>query len=119
MKITRNSFPKTGLTTTNSIGPAVYLRFIVLLMRLLHNIYKLRSKCIVFRYGPLLSAGTASASLPWQRVCRRCSQRTVLVGLLQSSSAGSSDTCWDCALLVPSKTFVPAGVNGPPLQTPC
>src|SRR5699024_5829990 len=26
-----------------------------------------------------------------------------------SSSAGSSDTCWDCALLVPSKTFVPAG----------
>src|SRR5699024_1179379 len=35
----------------------------------------------VFRCGPLLSAGTASASLPWQRVCRRCSQRTVLVGL--------------------------------------
>src|SRR5699024_5231721 len=52
-------------------------------------------------------------------------------------SAGSSDTCWDCALLVPPKTFVPAGqgrlrkllhrtkkidlyfrgVNGPPLQT--
>src|SRR5690625_1605853 len=32
-----------------------------------------------FRCGPLLSAGTASVSLPWQRVCRRCSQRTVLV----------------------------------------
>src|SRR5690625_2350224 len=27
------------------------------------------------------AAGTASASLPWQRVCRRCSQRTVLVDL--------------------------------------
>src|SRR5699024_9213199 len=27
-------------------------------------------------------------------------------------SAGSSDTCWDCALLVPSKTFVPANVFG-------
>jgi len=27
------------------------------------------------------SAGTASASLPRQGVCRRCPQRTVLVGL--------------------------------------
>jgi len=35
----------------------------------------------VFRCGPLLSAGTASVSLPWQRVCRRCSQRTGLVDL--------------------------------------
>src|SRR5699024_2858089 len=69
----------------------------------------------------LFSAGTASASLPWQRVCRRCSQRTVLVGpplkpapasssnasqyassaqgsieVYSSStlSAGSSDTCY-------------------------
>src|SRR5699024_5222018 len=33
------------------------------------------------RSGRMLSAGTASASLPRHGVCRRCPQRTVLVGL--------------------------------------
>src|SRR5699024_5999940 len=47
----------------------------------LHKIYKLRRiRGFVFRCGPLLSAGTASASLPQQGVCRRCPQRTFLVG---------------------------------------
>src|SRR5699024_12795311 len=47
----------------------------------LHKIYKLRRvRGFVFRCGPLLSAGTASASLPRQEVCRRCPQRTFLVG---------------------------------------
>ena len=69
-----------------------------------HNIYKLEVKAGWFantcaiaavrdRSGWMLSAGTASASLPWQRVCRRCSQRTVLVDLPQIT-AGSSDTCY-------------------------
>src|SRR5699024_1124167 len=42
----------------------------------------------------MLSVGTALASLPWQRVWRRCSQSTVLVDLPYSSTAGSSDTCY-------------------------
>src|SRR5699024_794957 len=69
------------------------------------EIYKLRRKSMLFinmfaiaavrdRSGRMLSAGTALASLPWQRVCRRCSQRTVLVDLPLSSFVGSSDTCY-------------------------
>src|SRR5699024_4156875 len=53
------------------------------------------STCYSRRPGSLravLSAGTALASLPWQRVCRRSSQRTVLVDLPQITP-GSSDTC--------------------------
>src|SRR5699024_406280 len=70
-----------------------------------------------FRCGPLLSAGTPSASLPWQRVCRRCSQRPAL-GDPPQGTAGSPDTC--CS----RKWFrwrehlrAGPGVNGPPLQT--
>src|SRR5699024_10078079 len=65
----------------------------------------------VLRYGPLLSAGTASASLPWQRVCRRCSQRTVLVDL-PYSTAGSSDTCCDWALRIPPDPASPEEKEG-------
>src|SRR5690625_4977502 len=40
----------------------------------------------------MLSAGTALASLPRQGVCRRCPQRTVLVGLpLKPAPASSSN----------------------------
>src|SRR5699024_1162166 len=46
------------------------------------------------RSGRMLSAGTALASLPRQGVCRRCPQRTVLVGLHLYTAAGSSDTCY-------------------------
>src|SRR5699024_12526440 len=47
-----------------------------------YKIYILRRMhWFVIRCCPLLPAGTASASLPWQRVCRRCWQRTVLVDL--------------------------------------
>src|SRR5699024_8310497 len=53
---------------------------------------------VVFRCGPLLSAGTASAS-----------SRNPLCGVFRHVLG--------LRLLAPSKTFVPAGVNGPPLQT--
>src|SRR5699024_8462921 len=49
---------------------------------------------VLDRSGRMLSAGTAVACLRWQRVCRRCSQRTVLVDLPLSSFVGSSDTCY-------------------------
>src|SRR5699024_10316607 len=56
------------------------LRLFYMFLNLVFDVSCEVSAC-VFRRVPLLSAGTASASLPWQRVCRRCSQRTVLVGL--------------------------------------
>src|SRR5690625_7056178 len=52
----------------------------------------------VFRCGPLLSAGTASAS-----------SRSPLCGVFRHVLG--------LRLLAQSKTFVPAGDNGPPLQT--
>src|SRR5699024_1113429 len=63
-----------------------------------HNIYKLRSKCIVFRCRPLLSAGTASAS-----------SRNPLCGVFRHVLGLRTAR--------PTKTYVPAGVNGPSLQT--
>src|SRR5699024_6296947 len=94
-------------------------------------------------YGDLFSA--ADRCFPRERLKPPCPKKgyadVVRKGRFYSAiihhSAGSSDTCWDCALLVPPKTFVPAGqgrlrkllhrtkkidlyfrgVNGPPLQT--
>src|SRR5699024_1104664 len=64
------------------------------------------------RSGRMLSAGTALASLPWQRVCRRCSQRTVLVDLPLSSFAGSSDTCYSRGSHRPSLTRTGKAIYG-------